>query len=61
MTASSRPLHGLIVLKLGQIYNGPHCAPLLARHGAEVIKIEALGGDVLRRMDRRPAAPAIRS
>jgi crotonobetainyl-CoA:carnitine CoA-transferase CaiB-like acyl-CoA transferase len=48
------PLAGLTVLELGQIYNGPYCGLLLAHHGAEVIKIEAPQGDVLRRMDRSP-------
>ena len=48
------PLAGLVVLELGQIYNGPYCALLLAHHGAEVIKVEAPHGDVLRRMDRSP-------
>jgi formyl-CoA transferase len=54
MTTSHHPLTGLTVLELGQIYNGPYCALLLAYHGAEVIKIEAPQGDVLRRMDRSP-------
>lgn len=55
MTASATPpLAGLTVLELGQIYNGPYCALLLAHHGAEVIKIEPPHGDVLRRMDRSP-------
>src|SRR5215813_3228583 len=53
-TAASAPLSGLVVLELGQIYNGPYCALLLAHHGAEVIKIESPQGDVLRRMDRSP-------
>jgi formyl-CoA transferase len=48
------PLSGLVVLELGQIYNGPYCALLLAHHGATVIKVEAPQGDVLRRMDRSP-------
>ncbi|MEO8605361.1 MAG: CoA transferase [bacterium] len=48
------PLDGLTVLDLGQIYNGPYCGLLLAHHGAEVIKVEAPSGDVLRRMDRAP-------
>jgi formyl-CoA transferase len=52
--SSPAPLAGLTVLELGQIYNGPYCALLLAHHGAEVIKIEAPQGDVLRRMDRSP-------
>src|SRR5262249_24795015 len=53
-TAASAPLSGLVVLELGQIYNAPYCALLLAHHGAEVIKIEAPHGDVLRRMNRSP-------
>ena len=54
MDISSRPLAGLTVLELGQIYNGPYCALLLAHHGAQVVKIESPQGDVLRRMDRSP-------
>ena len=54
MNATAPPLTGLTVLELGQIYNGPYCALLLAHHGAEVIKIESPQGDVLRRMDRSP-------
>lgn len=51
---ANRPLAGLTVLELGQIYNGPYCGLLLAHHGAAVIKVEAPQGDVLRRMDRSP-------
>ncbi|HSP97193.1 MAG TPA: CaiB/BaiF CoA-transferase family protein [Candidatus Dormibacteraeota bacterium] len=54
MSAAAGPLAGLTVLELGQIYNGPYCGLLLAHHGAEVIKVEAPQGDVLRRMDRSP-------
>jgi len=54
MSASPAPLNGITVLELGQIYNGPYCGLLLAHHGAEVIKVEAPQGDVLRRMDRSP-------
>ena len=53
-TPADGPLAGLTVLELGQIYNGPYCGLLLAHHGAEVIKVEAPQGDVLRRMDRSP-------
>ena len=52
MEASERPLSGITVLELGQIYNGPYCALLLAHHGADVIKVESPQGDVLRRLDR---------
>jgi CoA:oxalate CoA-transferase len=43
------PLAGLVVLDLGQIYNGPYCSFLLARAGATVIKIEPPGGENMRR------------
>src|SRR5215470_20327073 len=54
MTTPNRPLAGLTVLDLGQIYNAPYCTLLLAHHGADVIKIEPPQGDVLRRLDRSP-------
>lgn len=54
MTAPPQPLAGLTVLELGQIYNGPYCALLLAYHGAQVIKIEPPSGDLLRRSERSP-------
>jgi CoA:oxalate CoA-transferase len=48
-TDQPRPLSGLTVLDLTQIYNGPYAAFLLAAAGAEVIKIEPPGGEHLRR------------
>jgi len=43
------PLQGLTVVDLGQIYNGPYCTFLMAMAGARIIKIEAKGGENLRR------------
>ena len=43
------PLKGVTVVDLGQIYNGPYCTFLMAMAGANVIKIEAKGGEHLRR------------
>ena len=43
------PLEGVKVLDLGQIYNGPYAGFLLAHAGADVVKIEPLGGEVLRK------------
>ena len=40
---------GVRVLDLTQIYNGPYATFLLARAGAEVIKVEPPGGENLRR------------
>ncbi|MBX9701709.1 MAG: CoA transferase [Acetobacteraceae bacterium] len=44
-----RPLTGITVLDLTQIYNGPYATFLLAAGGATVIKIEPPGGEHLRR------------
>src|SRR6266852_9971844 len=51
MTAS-RPLEGMLVLDLGQIYNGPYCGLLLSFMGARVLKIEPPEADVVRRRKR---------
>lgn len=45
----SKSLKDVIVLDLGQIYNGSYCSMLMAYQGAEVIKIEPLHGEVLRK------------
>ena len=45
----NRPLAGITVLDFGQIYQGPYCSLLLAKAGADVIKIEPLAGEPLRR------------
>jgi CoA:oxalate CoA-transferase len=41
----NRPLAGLRVLDLGQVYQGPYAAFLMAKAGADVIKIEPLTGE----------------
>jgi crotonobetainyl-CoA:carnitine CoA-transferase CaiB-like acyl-CoA transferase len=43
-----KALQDVLVLDLGQIYNGPYCSMLLAFQGAKVVKIEPLGGEALR-------------
>lgn len=43
------PLAGITVLDFGQIYQGPYATFLLAKAGADVIKIEPPGGEPLRR------------
>ena len=47
-----RPLDGMLVLDLGQIYNGPYCGLMLGFMGARVLKIEPPEGDVVRRRKR---------
>ena len=51
-TPVRRPLEGMLVLDLGQIYNGPYCGLLLGFMGARVLKIEGPEGDIVRRRKR---------
>ena len=46
------PLTGVRVLDLGQVFQGPYAAFLMAMAGAEVIKIEPPHGDMSRRRAR---------
>src|ERR1051325_10825012 len=46
------PLAGLVVVDFGQIFQGPYATLLLAKGGADVIKIEPPGGEPLRRRAR---------
>jgi formyl-CoA transferase len=46
--STTHALDGVVVLDLGQIYNGPYCSLLLAQLGADVIKIEPAAGEPVR-------------
>ena len=46
---ANMPLSGITVLDLGQVYQGPYAAMLMARAGAEVIKVEPVDGEPARR------------
>jgi CoA:oxalate CoA-transferase len=48
MPSSTPPLAGIRVLDLGRYQAGPRAALMFARLGAEVIKVEAPGGDTSR-------------
>ena len=47
-TRPNRPLAGITVLDFGQIYQGPYASFLLAKAGANVIKIEPPNGEASR-------------
>ncbi len=47
-TGAPRPLEGLRVIELAQNLAGPYCGRILSDLGADVVKIEPLGGDAAR-------------
>jgi crotonobetainyl-CoA:carnitine CoA-transferase CaiB-like acyl-CoA transferase len=48
MTQAKGPLNGIRVIDLGRHQAGPRCAQIMARMGAEVIKVERIGGEETR-------------
>ncbi|MBS0561681.1 MAG: CoA transferase [Proteobacteria bacterium] len=48
-TGGNLPLSGVTVLDFGQIFQGPYATLLMARAGADVVKIEPPRGEPLRR------------
>ena len=53
------PLDGVRVLELGSTVAAPFCGRLLADFGAEVIKVEAPGGDPVRTMGKRDSGHSL--
>lgn len=52
-------LDDVSVVSLGQIYNGPYCALLLAYLGADVVKVEPPGGERMRARDEEGMTPEV--
>ena len=52
-TGTTGPLQGLRVVDVTTAFSGPYCSLLLAAMGADVIKVEAPGGDVIRDVGAR--------
>jgi len=52
-STAGAPLAGVRVLELGSTVAGPFCGRLLGDFGAEVIKVEAIEGDIVRRMGKQ--------
>src|SRR3954464_14165702 len=50
MSASDLPLAGIRVIEFTHMVMGPTCGLVLADMGAEVIKVEPLGGESSRRL-----------
>jgi len=48
LSEANLPLAGITVVDLGQVYQGPYATMLMAKAGAEVIKVEPLQGEPLR-------------
>ncbi|MGO8920979.1 MAG: CaiB/BaiF CoA transferase family protein [Stellaceae bacterium] len=48
MSTRNLPLAGITVVDLGQVYQGPYATLLMAKAGAEIIKVEPLAGEPLR-------------
>lgn len=51
MTRRNLPLDGLVVIDLGQVYQGPYATYLMAQAGATVIKVEPPGGEPVRQRE----------
>lgn len=47
------PLQGIRIVDITTAFSGPYCSLLLAEMGADVIKVEAPGGDVIRDVGAR--------
>ena len=53
------PLEGVRIVDLTSVVVGPLATQIMADHGADVIKVEAPGGDIVRTLAGRGRTPAM--
>ena len=53
------PLEGVTIVDMTQVVVGPLATQILADHGADVIKVEARAGDLMRNLNGRSVTPGM--